>query len=60
MGRPRKNQDEIENIETETEVDVIQTKADKTVKMRRADGKEADVHPSMVSEYALGGYIEVK
>lgn len=29
------------------------------VKMIREDGKTADVHPSMVDEYKVGGYKEV-
>lgn len=29
----------------------------KLVTMVREDGKTADVHPSMVSEYAKGGYV---
>lgn len=31
-----------------------------TIKMRREDGKEADVHPSMVAEYVKGGYVAVE
>jgi hypothetical protein len=30
------------------------------VKMVNAEGKEADVHPDEVFEYAKGGYVEVK
>lgn len=30
----------------------------KLVKMVRDDGKEAEVHPDMVSDYAKGGYKE--
>ncbi len=35
-------------------------KAVKLVKMQRADGKVADVHPDSVSEYAVGGYVTMK
>lgn len=35
-------------------------KAVKLVKMVDAEGKEADVHPDEVFEYAKGGYIEAK
>lgn len=31
----------------------------KTIKMRRPDGKEADVHPDMVESYRKGDYKEV-
>lgn len=31
----------------------------RTVKMRRPDGKEADVHPDMVESYRKGDYKEV-
>lgn len=30
------------------------------VRMVRQDGKTADVHPSMESEYAKGGYVRAK
>ncbi len=29
------------------------------IKMRRDDGKEADVHPDMVEDYIKGGYVAV-
>ena len=32
----------------------------KLVKMVNQEGKEADVHPDMVHEYAKGGYVEAK
>ena len=33
-------------------------KSPRLVKMRREDGKAADVHPDMVDDYKLGGYRE--
>ena len=30
------------------------------IKMRRDDGKEADVHPSMVDDYKKGGFVSVE
>lgn len=32
----------------------------KLIKMRRADGHEADVHPDMVEDYRKGGYAEIE
>jgi len=34
------------------------TSKPKSVKMRRADGKTADVHPDMVEDFRKGGYRE--
>lgn len=56
MARPKK---EPEIQEAQEEIQDKPAKAAKTVKMRRDDGLEADVHPEMVQEYALGGYKEV-
>lgn len=33
-------------------------KSSRLVKMRREDGKTADVHPDMVADYRRGGYRE--
>lgn len=30
------------------------------VKMKREDGKEADVHPDMIDHYAAGGFAVVE
>lgn len=35
-------------------------KAPKLIKMKNEEGKEADVHPDEVHEFAKGGYVEVK
>lgn len=40
--------------------EVKSEKSVKLIKMKNADGKEADVHPDEIHEYAKGGFIEVK
>lgn len=43
------------------EVDAPEENSEKVnlVKMTRADGLVADVHPNEVQEYAKGGYVKV-
>lgn len=54
MAQSRKNTDE---VKTDAEQKQAQEpRKEKTVQMKREDGKTADVHPDMVDHYRKGGY----
>lgn len=60
VAKNETNSEEEKELDTGSEHDDSESVlgSHSTIKMVREDGKEADVHPDMVDEYAKGGYVK--